>query len=259
MRANKVKALWQQGKAPTVAWLFSADTYIAELMANAGFDALVLDMQHGMGIGPDRAALWLQAVSTKDAVPMVRVPWNEPAYIQWALDAGAYGVIVPLVNSREEAVKAVGACRYPPVGYRSVGPNRARFYGGVDYLEGADREIICLIMIENINTVAHLEELANVAGIDGFFIGPVDLAVTMGLAPEDIQNSTKHAEACQRVLDVAKGHGLIAGIYTRSAQEVLRRTEKGFMFCPCINDAHALTAAANTALQQVRGTGEGSA
>ena len=259
MRANKVKTLWQQGKAPTVAWLFSADTYIGELMANAGFDALVLDMQHGMGIGPDRAALWLQAVSTKDTVPMVRVPWNEPAYIQWVLDAGAYGVIVPLVNSREEAAKAVGACRYPPVGYRSVGPNRARFYGGVDYFEGANREVICLIMIENINTVAHLEELAEVRGIDGFFIGPVDLAVTMGLAPEEIQNSTKHAEACRRVLDVAKGHGLMAGIYSRSAQEMLRRTEEGFMFCPCINDAHALTAAANTALQQVRGPGGSSA
>ena len=255
MRVNKVKTLWQQGKAPTVAWLFSADTYIGELIANAGFDALVLDMQHGMGIGPDRAALWLQAVSTKDTVPIVRVPWNEPAYIQWVLDAGAYGVIVPLVNSREEAAKAAGACRYPPLGYRSVGPNRARFYGGVDYLEGANREVICLIMIENINTVAHVEELAGVRGIDGFFIGPADLAVTIGLAPGEIQNSSRHAEACRLVLDVAKSHGLIAGVYSRSAQEMLRRTEEGFMFCPCINDVHALTVAADATLQEIRGSG----
>ena len=255
MRINKVKELWQQGKTPTVAWLFSADTYIAELMANAGFDALVLDMQHGMGIGPDRAALWLQAVSAKDATPIVRVPWNEPAYIQWVLDAGAYGVIVPLINSPQEAVKAAGACRYPPVGYRSVGPNRARFYGGVDYLEKANQEIICLIMIENINTIAHLEELAEVRGIDGFFIGPVDLAVTMGISPEHIQNSAEHAKACRRVLDVAKEHGLIAGIYSRSAQEALNRSKEGFMFCPSINDSNALTTAANTALQQVRGAG----
>ena len=108
MRINKVKSLWQEGKAPTVAWLDTADTYVAESMANVGFDALVLDMQHGMAIGPDRAALWLQAVSTTDTVPIVRVPWNEPFFIQWVLDAGAYGVIVPLVNSREEAAKAGG-------------------------------------------------------------------------------------------------------------------------------------------------------
>ena len=253
MRLNKVKALWQQEKAPTVAWLSSADTYIAELMANTGFDALVLDMQHGMGIGPDRAALWLQAVSNSDAVPIVRVPWNEPAYVQWVLDAGAYGVIVPLINSPEEAAKAAGACRYPPLGYRSVGPNRARLYGGTDYLAKANQEIICLIMIENINTIPHLEQLAEVKGIDGFFIGPVDLAVTMGIAPEDILHNTEHGKACQRVLDVARGHGLIAGIYSRSAQEALHRIKKGFLFCPSIVDTNVLTAAASAALQQVRG------
>jgi len=91
MRTNKVKSLWQEGKVPTVAWLDTADTYVAETIANVGFDVLVLDMQHGMAIGPDRAALWLQAVSTTDTMPMVRVPWNEPFFIQWVLDAGAYG------------------------------------------------------------------------------------------------------------------------------------------------------------------------
>ena len=134
MRKNKVKSLWQEGKTPTVAWLDTADTFVAETIANIGFDVLVLDMQHGMAIGPDRAALWLQAVSTTDTMPMVRVPWNEPFFIQWVLDAGAYGVIVPLVNTREEAVKAAGACRYPPIGYRSAGANRARLYGGLTIL-----------------------------------------------------------------------------------------------------------------------------
>ena len=113
MRKNKAKLLWQEGKAPTVAWLDTADTYVAEIIANIGFDVLVLDMQHGMAIGPDRAALWLQAVSTTDTMPMVRVPWNEPFFIQWVLDAGAYGVIVPLVNNREEAAKAGGPAVIP--------------------------------------------------------------------------------------------------------------------------------------------------
>lgn len=254
MRANKVKALWQQEKAPTVAWLSTADTYIAEQIANTGFDVLVLDMQHGMTIGPDRAGLWLQAVSTTDAVPMVRVPWNEPVFIQWVLDAGAYGVIVPLVNSHEEAVRASGACRYPPAGYRSVGANRARFYGGPDYREEANREIICLVMIEDISTVARVEELTDVKGIDGFYIGPADLAMSMGLAPQDYQDSNEHAEACRRVLKVAKDHGLITGVHCWSPREVRQRTTEGFMFCPAINDIGALASAASAALQEVRRT-----
>ena len=253
MRKNKVKSLWQEGKAPTVAWLDTADTFVAETIANIGFDVLVLDMQHGMAIGPDRAALWLQAVSTTDTMPMVRVPWNEPFFIQWVLDAGAYGVIVPLVNTREEAVKAAGACRYPPIGYRSAGANRARLYGGVDYFKQANKEIICLVMIEDIKTVAHIETLADVPGIDGFYIGPSDLAVSMGLGPPEYRESTKHAEACNQVLETAKSHGLICGIHCGSPGEVVQRTSQGFMFCPAISGIGSLAVAASAALQQVRG------
>ena len=253
MRKNKVKSLWQEGKAPTVAWLDTADTFVAETIANIGFDVLVLDMQHGMAIGPDRAALWLQAVSTTDTMPMVRVPWNEPFFIQWVLDAGAYGVIVPLVNTREEAVKAAGACRYPPIGYRSAGANRARLYGGVDYFKQANKEIICLVMIEDIKTVAHIETLVDVPGIDGFYIGPSDLAVSMGLGPPEYRESTKHAEACHQVLEAAKSHGLVCGIHCGSPREVVQRTSQGFVFCPAISGIGSLAVAASAALEEVRG------
>ena len=128
MRPNKVKQFWQEKKPLAVGWLGTPDTYVVETMANSGFDALVLDMQHGMAIGPDRAALALQAISTTDTTPMVRVPWNDPIYIQYVLDAGAYGVIVPMVNTRAEAEKAAGATKYFPLGYRSNGANRARFF-----------------------------------------------------------------------------------------------------------------------------------
>jgi len=251
-----VKELWQQGKAATMAWLSTADTYVAEIMANAGFDALVLDMQHGMAIGPEQAGLWLQAVSTTETVPIVRVPWNEPVYVQWALDAGAYGIIVPLVNNREEAAKAAGACRYPPAGYRSVGPNRVRFYSGADYIERANQEIICLVMVEDIRTVERVEELAEVPGIDGFYIGPADLAMSLGLSPADYLKSTEHAKACQRVLDVARGQNLVAGIHCGSAEEALQRTTQGFRLCPAISDAGALSAAARAALRTVRPTAD---
>lgn len=252
IRTNKVKELWREGKVPTMAWLSTPDPYIAEVMANVGFDVLVLDMQHGMTIGPDRAGLWFQAVSTTDTVPMVRVPWNEPVFIQWALDAGAYGVIVPLVNTREEAIKAGGACRYPPLGYRSAGPNRVRLYAGADYLEQANEEIICLVMIEDINTVARIEELAEAPGIDGFYIGPADLALSIGIAPADYRKNTRHAKACQKVLDVAKAHGLIPGVHCGSPEEVVQRIKQGFMFSPAVNDVGAVRAGANAALQTVR-------
>jgi 4-hydroxy-2-oxoheptanedioate aldolase len=252
MRANRVKELWKSGKFPTVAWLSTADTYIAETVASAGFDVLVLDMQHGMTIGPDRAGVWFQTVSTTNAVPFVRVPWNEPWFIQWALDAGAYGIIVPLVNSRAEAEKAGGACRYPPDGYRSLGPNRVRYYAGADYQYKANNEVVCLAMIEDIRTVANLEDLTRAPGIDGFYIGPTDLALSMGVDPARFRENPEHVKACQRVLDVAKASGLVAGTHCWSAEEAAKRTQQGFVFCPSLNDIIALTAAAGTALKTVR-------
>lgn len=252
MRTNKVKELWREGKAPTMAWLSTPDPYIAEVVANVGFDAMLLDMQHGMTIGPDRAGPWLQAVSTTDTVPMVRVPWNEPVFIQWVLDAGAYGVVVPLVNTREEATKAGGACRYPPLGYRSAGPNRVSLYAGADYLQHANEEIICLVMIEHIDTVDRIEELAEAPGIDGFYIGPADLAMSIGIAPRDYPKNARHAEACQKVLDVAKAHGLIPGVHCGSPEEVVQRINQGFMFCPAVSDVGAVKAGTTAALQTVR-------
>ncbi|MCL4534343.1 MAG: aldolase/citrate lyase family protein [Bacteroidetes bacterium] len=228
MRQNKVKALWREGKPACLGWMNTADTYVAEVMANAGFDALVLDMQHGMAIGPDRAALWLQAVSTTDTVPLVRVPWNEPFFVQYVLDAGAYGVIVPLINNRAEAEKAAGACRYPPLGYRSNGPNRVVLYGGSDYFHHANEEIICLLLIEHAQAVANLDDIAGAPGIDGFYIGPTDLAISMGLDPFTGVGSPPHEEAVQRVLDVAHAHGLVAGAHPRTPEEAARRVKQGF-------------------------------
>ncbi len=253
MRKNHLKELWRAGKPATMAWLSTADTYVAETLGAAGFDALVLDMQHGMTIGPDRAGLWLQAVGNTGAVPVVRVPWNEPVYIQWALDAGASGVIVPLVNDLEEAAKAGGACRYPPQGFRSVGPNRVTLAAGADYIEHANEEVVCLVMVEDIRTVGRVEELAKAPGIDGFYIGPSDLAQTMGVPQASWRINQDHARACQRVLDVARAHKLVAGIHCWNAQEAAQRQKQGFVFCPAMMDISALKAGADAALAIVRG------
>ena len=172
MPPNKIKALWKEGKPATARWLQTGDPYIAEAMANAGYDAIIIDMEHGMAVTPDRAVACLQAISTTDTVPLVRVAWNYPREIQFVLDAGAYGVIVPLVNTYDEAVQTAGASRYPPIGYRSLGPNRVSFYAGADYFQHANEEIIVLVMIETVQAVDNLEEIAKAPGIDGFYIGP---------------------------------------------------------------------------------------
>jgi 4-hydroxy-2-oxoheptanedioate aldolase len=252
MRPNRVKALWRSGKPALVGWMNIADSYAAEAMAHSGFDALVLDMQHGMGIGPDRAAAWLQAVSATETVPIVRVPWNEPAYVQWVLDAGAYGVIIPLVGTREEAQKAAGACRYAPLGYRSVGPNRARYYAGADYLQHANEEIICLIMIEDIKAIPRLDEIASIPGVDGLYIGPWDLAMTMGIDPSSYARNAAHAEACTKVLEAAKKHKLIPGTHVNSPEEALQRFQQGFLFAPVTSDMRNLGSGSAAALSLVR-------
>jgi 4-hydroxy-2-oxoheptanedioate aldolase len=251
VRPNKVKALWKQGKAAVALWVATGDPYVAEIFAHSGVDAVVIDMQHGIAITPERVVECLRAISSSEAVPIVRVPWNDPAYIQYVLDAGAYGVIVPLVNTYEEAVKAGGACRYPPLGYRSVGPNRARLYGGPDYFSHANEEIICLVMVEDIRTIPHLEQMVRAPGIDGFYIGPSDLAVSMGLGPGSEQPDARHQEACRRVLEVAQAHGKVAGRHAYTGEEAARYLAQGFLFCPVGSDVRFLEVGAQAALRAV--------
>src|SRR5262244_4208620 len=147
MRPNKIKQMWHAGRCASLGWLSVAHGFSAEVMARQGFDALCVDLQHGTSEMKDVAPL-LQAISQTDTVPVVRVAWNEPAAIMKALDLGAYGIIVPLVNNAQEAAAAVAACRYPPVGMRSSGPVRAVHYGGADYQAKANDEIAVLVMIE---------------------------------------------------------------------------------------------------------------
>lgn len=258
MRANKVKAIWREGKPATAGWLSSGSPYMAEAMANAGFDALIIDMQHGMGVTPDKAIACLQAISTTDTLPMVRMAWNDPKEIQFVVDAGAYGVIVPLVNTYEEAVLAVGASRYPPVGFRSMGPNRARFYGGPDYLQHANEEIIVLVMIETMKAIDNLEEIAKVEGLDGFYVGPGDLAVSLGLTPgPDAANDPRHAAACQRVVDVANANGLIPCHHGSGPDEAARRFAQGFMLCQLGSDVGMVSNGSSNALATLQASTAG--
>ena len=144
MRINRVKKLWREGKSAVGGWLSIPHCVQAEVMAHTGLDWLCIDMQHGCIDYSDTVPM-LTAISTTNVMPFVRVPWNDPAMIMKVLDAGAYGVIVPMVSNRAEAERAVAACRYPPVGMRSNGPNRVMLYAGADYQKHANDEVACIV------------------------------------------------------------------------------------------------------------------
>lgn len=250
MRLNKIKQLWREGQPATAAWLSTGNAFLAEVMAHAGFDAVIIDMQHGMGLSPEKAIQCMQAISTTDTVPVVRMSWNDPKDIQFVLDAGAYGVIVPLVNTKAETELAVGAAKYPPIGFRSIGPNRARLYGGPDYVQHANDETFVLVMIETMEAVNNLEEIASVPGLDGFYVGPGDLAVSLGLTPgPDARRDSRHAEACQRVVDVARAHGLIPCHHGSGPEEAADRFAQGFMMCQIGSDSGMVANASASALK----------
>ena len=182
MRENRIKAMWQEGEAVVNGWLHIPSSFSAEVMAHQGWDSLTIDLQHGP-TDYQVAVSMLQAISTTNTVPLARVPWREPGIIMKLLDGGCYGIICPMVNTRGDAEAFVGACRYPPDGYRSFGPYRARLYGGTDYPEHANDEVITMAMIETREAVDNLDEILSVPGLDAVFVGPADLSQSLGEKP----------------------------------------------------------------------------
>lgn len=227
MRENHVLRAWREDRQTIGAWLSIDSTFTAEVMAQAGFDWVCLDMQHGL-LDYNDVKRMLPAISTTDTIPFVRVPWNEPYEIMKVLDAGAYGVVVPLVNNREEAERAVAACRYPPDGMRSFGPIRGAMYGGAGYVQGANRELACIVMIETAEALANLDEIMSTPGVDAVYIGPADLAYALGLEPTGDNDTPKHVEAVNRIFEHCKKHGIAAGIHTGSLKFTQRYLEQGF-------------------------------
>ena len=194
MRENRLRTLWQQDKAAVNGWLAIANSFAAETMAHQGWDTLTIDMQHGV---IDYAAMvtMLQAISTTATVPVVRVPWLEPGILMKTLDAGAYGVICPMVNTREDAQKLVAYTHYAPRGTRSFGPVRATLYGGSDYAQHANDTIVAFAMIETAQALDNLDDILSVEGLDAIYIGPSDLSLALGCRPVFDDVDPKAAQA----------------------------------------------------------------
>jgi 4-hydroxy-2-oxoheptanedioate aldolase len=251
VRTNRMKEIWRDGKCVTMGWLSVSHGFTAEVMARQGFDALCIDMQHGL---TDFGTLWpmLQAVSQTDTVPVVRVPWNDPATIMRALDMGAYAIIVPLVNTAAEAAAAVAACRYPPVGIRSSGPLRAALYGGAGYQAGANDEIVVLAMIETKEGLANLDAICATPGLDGVYIGPADLSYALGLPPRGDNPDPVHMATCDRIRDAAHKHGIKACLHCASAAFAAGGVKRGFDLVMLVSDVASMTAGARRQLDDLK-------
>ena len=252
MRKNKLKEIFKKGGSAINGWLQIPNSFTAELMANQNWDSLTLDMQHGV-IDYSHAISMLQAISTTDVVPLARVNWNEPGQIMKILDAGAYGIICPMVSNRKEAENFVQACMYPPRGYRSYGPIRGLVYGGPDYADEANNEILKFAMIETKESLDNLDEIMQTPGLDGIYIGPADLSLAIGEKPSfDKPEGDPVYKVIMKILEHAKKNKIIAGIQNGQPEYADKMIKKGFQLVTIGTDQRFMTAAAKAALGIIR-------
>ena len=226
MQDNPLKTAWSSGRAVTNVWATIPSSYSTEILAHQGWDSITVDTQHGV-IGYSDMVAMLTAISTTRTVPLVRVGWNDPSQIMRAADAGAMGVICPTINTAEECERFVGALRYAPRGYRSLGPNRARFLSP-DYAAHANRSVLAIAQIETASGLAHVEAIADVPGLDMLYIGPSDLGLSLGREGRMDQTDPVVVKAIDRILAVAKAKNLTVGIYCVSPDYSRAMFSKGF-------------------------------
>ena len=208
MTENRVRDCWAEGKPALGAWLMIPSAASAEEVARAGFDYCCIDMQHGLVDYPNAVEM-IRAIQLGGAAPFVRVPWNEPGIIAKMLDAGAQGIIIPMVNSAAEAEAAVAACKYPPVGSRSHAPTR----GARDFsLEDLNASTVCAPMIETTQALAAMEDILKVPGLDAVYVGPSDLSVSLGLGPGNSDGAEAFDNALGEVVSACESHQIIPGI-----------------------------------------------
>jgi 4-hydroxy-2-oxoheptanedioate aldolase len=251
MRENRLRTLWKNDQAAVNGWLAIPNSFSAETMAHQGWDTLTIDLQHGV-IDYAQMVTMLQAISTTQTVPVVRVPWLEPGIIMKTLDAGAYAVICPMVNTPDDAAKFVAWTSYAPMGTRSNGPIRALLYGGSDYQAHANDTIVRFAMIETAQALDNLDAILSVEGLDAVYIGPSDLSLALGCRPVFDDVDPPVAQAMDHILDRAKAHGLVAGVHNGRPDVALARVAKGFRFVTVASDARILAAGSQDILKAMR-------
>ncbi len=246
----RLREVWDRGDASVGGWCVIPSPFSAELMGRAGYDWVCVDMQHGL-VGYDALVPMLQALAGTGTPSLVRVPWNSPDHIMKALDAGAHGVVVPMVNSMADARAAVGACRYPPEGYRSWGPVRAAFATPGYAPEWANRDIVCVVMIETLAGVQAADQILAVPGIDAVYVGPNDLAVTHGMKPDAKVTQPEHERLVLEIKSACDRAGVVAGIHCSGWETAARWRDHGFRMLNVDSDGVFLGAGAREVLRRL--------
>jgi 4-hydroxy-2-oxoheptanedioate aldolase len=249
---NPLRNLWTRGQTAYSGWLHIPSPFSAELMARAGFDALTLDLQHGL-LDFSSALGLLQALKGEPVLPVARVPWNEPGLIMKLLDAGVGGLICPMVGTAEEARAFVGACRYPPQGYRSYGPTRAALVWGGAYAETANQNVLTFAMIETAEGLENLEAIVSTPGLDGVFVGPNDLGQALGQGVGLDRMQPEFLAILAHIATVSLQRGVIAGIFCASPEYAGRMAEMGYRFIAVSSDARLLSGAAQALVEALKG------
>ena len=252
MRPNTALRAWRAGQQTVGAWLSVPSGHSAEAMANIGYDWLCIDMQHGL-IDYRDAVEMMRAISTTDTIPFVRVPWNEPSIIMKVLDAGAYGVVVPLINNREEAERAVWAAKYPPAGGRSSGPARVSFYAGDGYQAHSNEETAVIVMIETKEGIENIDEILSVPGVDCAYIGPSDLAYALDMTPTGDNRDPRHEQVCLELMEACKRHNVAPGMHTSGLEFTTKWLKAGFQMVTLGSELGAMRAKAASDLAAARG------
>ncbi len=243
--------MWSEGRTALSAWLGIPSSWTAELISRLGYDAVTIDMQHGL-IDFQTALGMLQGIGNSAAVPMVRLPWNDPAIAMKMLDAGALGIICPMVNTGAEAASFVAACRYPPEGIRSFGPTRAAVSAGDDYFRRANDLVLTFAQIETKEGVENIEEIAATEGLSGLYVGPYDLSLSLGckqvadLADDDLY------EAIERVVRAAKKYNRRLAVFAPSPEGAAQLSRMGFQLITQGSDSGLLSEVMAAKLRQLR-------
>ncbi|WP_334174764.1 aldolase/citrate lyase family protein [Pseudoxanthobacter sp.] len=254
MLPNRLKQIWAAGRPALNGWLSIGNAFTAEIMAAQGYDSITIDAQHG-ALDYSAVLPMFQAMRASGVVPMARVPWREPGIIMKVLDAGAYGVICPMINNAREAAEFVSCMRYPPLGQRSFGPTRVSFAAGANYAGEANGEVLAFAMIETAEAVANLDEIAATPGLDGLYIGPADLTlgVAQGRLPPGFDREEDEMIAIiRRILAACKANGLRAGLHCGTPDYAARAVGWGFDLTTVSGDSRLLAGAAAASVAAFR-------
>ena len=254
MIPNRLKQIWASGQPALNGWCSIGNSFTAEIMAAQGFDSVTVDMQHG-ALDYSHLLPMFQAMRASGATLMARVPWNEPGVIMKALDAGAYGIICPMINTAEEAARFVSYLRYPPLGQRSYGPTRVSFSAGANYAAEANGEILAFAMIETADGMANLDAIAATPGLDGLYVGPADLTLSLSqgrLAPGFDREEPEMIAALQRIVAACRTNRIRAALHCGTPDYAARATSWGFDMVTIGGDSRFLAAAAGAAVAGFR-------